>query len=665
MPRLYKTRDDPGENPDKLLDAVVSQSEIVDDAENEQNWEEISETGSIHLPEESIRISVNEDRDSTEVEETSDVSLRRARELRTVCHKTHLICEVANLQHLNECVNHDKVKDAVAASVPPELKLQQGSKNRLVGHLFVWYQRTFRLCKEDVLPDDFFMPEGLDVRQSRQLTRKRLLEVIRTQSGTYEELACVFVALCRAFDVSARIVKPLRPLDYRMNKNTYIRTDAPNMRALAEQMSNLWTAHIQQTTGLVQDSVDRISPVKQWVSPSDQASGREQSPMTHWVELKLDEGPTRRWIMYDPISGISDKPMQVEAKLKRQLTYVVGVDNTGNIRDVTARYATNWLHRTQKERPDGTWWSQLIAKLDNTKTIEQENEDILLTSAHMSGPLPTKMQDYRNHPMYAMAKFVGTYEVIHPMQPILGRIKGEAIYPRANVRKLRSKEGWLKMAKVLKEDATPIKTAKRKNKEDQELFGEWQTEKYIPPSAENGRVPKNRYGFVDLFQPSMLPKNCIHILARKSDTIAKKLGIDFAKAVVDFEYQSGRMVPITKGIVVCQETEDFILAGIAEYEAMEARKLAEAKSKRTVGNWSRICRLLIHRDRIQRQFNYKKYVQEEQERKRRMAVSERSEQIQKAARVDHVHEFEDIGHDDDGNMIRKCGCGYIEVSEEM
>ena len=39
-----------------------------------------------------------------------------------------------------------------------------------------------------------------------------------------------------------------------------------------------------------------------------------------------------------------------------------------------------------------------------------------------------------------------------------------------------------------------------------ELFGEWQTQLYVPEPAVDGKVPRNEYGNVELFKPWMLPK---------------------------------------------------------------------------------------------------------------------------------------------------------------
>jgi Rad4 beta-hairpin domain 3 len=44
-----------------------------------------------------------------------------------------------------------------------------------------------------------------------------------------------------------------------------------------------------------------------------------------------------------------------------------------------------------------------------------------------------------------------------------------------------------------------------------EIFGPWQTEDYVAPPAENGKVPRNEYGNVELFKACMLPKGAVHL----------------------------------------------------------------------------------------------------------------------------------------------------------
>ncbi len=43
------------------------------------------------------------------------------------------------------------------------------------------------------------------------------------------------------------------------------------------------------------------------------------------------------------------------------------------------------------------------------------------------------------------------------------------------------------------------------------LYTEEQTELYEPPPIVNGQVPKNSYGNLDVFVPTMVPKGGVHI----------------------------------------------------------------------------------------------------------------------------------------------------------
>lgn len=54
-----------------------------------------------------------------------------------------------------------------------------------------------------------------------------------------------------------------------------------------------------------------------------------------------------------------------------------------------------------------------------------------------------------------------------------------------------------------------------------ELFGVWQTKPYEPPTAENGLVPRNAYGNVELFKPEMLPKKTVHLKCKSMLPIIK------------------------------------------------------------------------------------------------------------------------------------------------
>jgi len=160
---------------------------------------------------------------------------------------------------------------------------------------------------------------------------------------------------------------------------------------------------------------------------------------------------------------------------------------------------------------------------------------------------------------------------------------------------------------------------KEKEQDDEnfvDLFGKWQTEEYVPRMALNvclclcsaspdltktllvkGIVPKNEFGNVYLFKPSMLPVGTVHVKCTKTSalihslvsneytdlcidpnalTIAKRINVDCAAAMVSsqaalcsimwllfltiilnnqvgWRWASARSVPEIEGIIVCEE----------------------------------------------------------------------------------------------------------------
>jgi xeroderma pigmentosum group C-complementing protein len=75
------------------------------------------------------------------------------------------------------------------------------------------------------------------------------------------------------------------------------------------------------------------------------------------------------------------------------------------------------------------------------------------------------------------------------------------------------------------------------------LYATHQVELYRPPPIEDGVIPKNAYGNMDLFVDSMLPEGAVHLPCtnhcmihltedRGIAKVAKRLDIDYAEAIV-------------------------------------------------------------------------------------------------------------------------------------
>lgn len=64
---------------------------------------------------------------------------------------------------------------------------------------------------------------------------------------------------------------------------------------------------------------------------------------------------------------------------------------------------------------------------------------------------------------------------------------------------------------------------------------------------------------MDVWSEKCLPPGTVHLRFPRLVPVAKRLGINFAPAMVGFEFRNGRSVPVYEGIVVCTEFKEVIL----------------------------------------------------------------------------------------------------------
>lgn len=210
-----------------------------------------------------------------------------------------------------------------------------------------------------------------------------------------------------------------------------------------------------------------------------------------------------------------------------------------------------------------------------------------------------------------MLKFQAIYP---PEPPILGYIREEAVYPRDCVFTLHSRESWVKEARVVKlhekayKMVTTMKWDRAKNKVIRdiplEIFGIWQTQDYDPPTAENGLVPRNGYGNVELFKPQMLPHGTVHLQLPGLNKVCKKLNIDCAQAVVGFDSHGGFSHAVFDGYVVCKEFEEKVIDGWNREQEEIEKKEREKTDKRVFGNWRKLIKGLLIRERLKRKYDF-------------------------------------------------------------
>ncbi|KAL3525010.1 hypothetical protein ACH5RR_013382 [Cinchona calisaya] len=240
-------------------------------------------------------------------------------------------------------------------------------------------------------------------------------------------------------------------------------------------------------------------------------------------------------------------------------------------------------------------------------------EDMELETRALTEPLPTNQQAYKNHQLYAIERWLNKYQILHPKGPILGFCSGHPVYPRTCVQTLHTKEKWMREGLQVKAEELPAKIFKRSLKQSEEqageddevgegdhlaLYGKWQTEPLCLPRAIDGIVPKNERGQVDVWSEKCLPPGTVHLRLPRVALVAKRLEIDYAPAMVGFEFRNGRSVPVFEGIVVCAEFKDAILEA---YEEEEERRMAEEKRRneaQALSRWYQLLSSIVTRQRL-------------------------------------------------------------------
>ncbi|XP_069499506.1 DNA repair protein complementing XP-C cells [Ambystoma mexicanum] len=343
------------------------------------------------------------------------------------------------------------------------------------------------------------------------------------------------------------------------------------------------------------------------------------SGLDQWLEVFLERD--NRWVCIDCIHGTVNQPQLCYKAATKPMTYVVGIDNDGCVKDVTKRYDAVWMTSTRKRRVDTEWWEETLTAYKSPFNEREKKEDLEFQSRLMEKPLPTSITEYKSHPLYVLKRHLLKYEAIYPeTSTILGYCKGEAVYSRDCVHTLHSKDTWMKDARVVALGEVPYKMVKgqsnrarkarladpeNRDKDDLPLYGLWQTEDYQPPVAVDGKVPRNEYGNVYLFKPCMLPIGCTHLHVPNLHRVARKLNIDCVPAITGFDFHCGFSHPVTDGYIVCEEFQDVLLDAWNIEQAELEKKENEKREKRVWGNWKLLIKGLLIRERLKQRYGPK------------------------------------------------------------
>ncbi|KAH7646891.1 DNA repair Rad4p, partial [Cryptosporidium bovis] len=254
--------------------------------------------------------------------------------------------------------------------------------------------------------------------------------------------------------------------------------------------------------------------------------------------------------------------------------WIVSVNKGGYLKETTSRYTSDWSQNIQSQMKNSNKIiiDNLISNLNrinqnyDSRMLQLEIlDDFELDSLKNSNIcIPKSKSAFKNHHKYAIISCLGSFEIIHPKEPIIGYFQGEPIYPRENVQILKTKLQWERNQREIKPNQKPIKIVFKKNTNNtdivnskrQEYFAEYQTQ--IKPILElnyNDMIPTDKYGCINVSVKGSIPDSCIHIkeLTEIGDvddsrsryyhswriesllSIVKNKKVDYAKAQVGYD----------------------------------------------------------------------------------------------------------------------------------
>lgn len=365
----------------------------------------------------------------------------------------------------------------------------------------------------------------------------------------------------------------------------------------------------------------------------------------YWLEVFCGGVKDGEWIHCDPVNRWIHAPDKVHVGFKKRhsLAYVAAFGG-GGAKDVTRRYASNFA--SIKKNRENEWWDKTMSILRRKEQAgmrkafsksnvvrdptladimdQRENKVLEQKVEEETKSLPTTIEGFKNHKEFVLKRHITKYQILVPGCKAHGAHKGEPFYLKSDLRDIHTAERWKRLGREVKstEIDFPCKMIKKKgapsansgmldgepdlgNNEQamSRYYADWQTDPWCPPAAQDGKVPKNDRGNVEVppfaFQ---MPLGTVHVELPHAAKVCKKLQIDFAPALTGFDIRGGRSVPRIEGVVVCQEFEQVVESACHEYQRHQAELAKQKRLKQGEEAWRDFVKALLTHVRVQKSY---------------------------------------------------------------
>lgn len=637
-----------------------------DDSDNSDDFEDLEDVDIDSMfqaqenPEENLTFTITETKEDSTKSKRKRVTVisKQERQRRKVVHELYLMTMIAHGAIRNRWCNDKTLQNLLLETLPRGISSHFDPDPTFIDYV---KQRHFIEGLQKLVKHWRFrvMAQGLVRKDWGELLKEQTLVMRNVDINRFRQTICAyrgsrdlgaqgFVSLLRAYGLNARLVFSLQPPDFRSitppkDKDEDQRQKSPQIPEKPKSefdpvfIPDSRAELLQGIRGGGRSSLPKEKSKKKFNFPISQYP-------VFWAEVLNPY--SKKWLTIDPIvnKSVEVMPMRKKGKFEAaaldtnyQTLYVLAFDKAGGVRDVTRRYTQYYNAKTIKKRIDGVsdkeqHWFEQVLKAARSSTHYglpeiKESREFLLRDQYEG--VPNNMNDFKNHPIYALESQLRKDEVIYPndesskcgtFRP-MNKDSVIPIYKRSHVFRLRTAKAWYLRGRVLKVGAQPLKTKEKQlaqmDEEDEDevvrLYAEFQTQLFQAPPIVNGEIPKNAYGNVEIFVPSMMPENGYLIPVTDEVTLkmiekaAREINIDHARAIVAFDFTDkstkNRRTPAARvgGVLVdvqYKEAIDAVLEGLKDLEEDERRKKVELNALR---GWSFFLKKLMIMDRLNRQ----------------------------------------------------------------
>ncbi|QDS69521.1 hypothetical protein FKW77_007435 [Venturia effusa] len=368
------------------------------------------------------------------------------------------------------------------------------------------------------------------------------------------------------------------------------------------------------------------------------------SPVTNtYFPVSIQVNPNvatkpEHYAAFEPRGAAADKAKQV-------LCYVVAYSSDGSAKDVTVRYLkrhqlpgkTKGFRLPVEKVPIYNKRGKVLKyeKYDWFKSVmsgyeRPSRKRILADEIEDQGdlvpfkPAPSAkdgsgdkgletLQGYKNSAEFVLERHLRREEaLIAGAKPVKTFKVGkgekateEPVYRREDVVACKTVESWHKEGRELRIGEQPLKyvpyravtTIRLRELEDtqretgekpmQGLYSKAQTDWIIPDPIQDGHIPKNSFGNIDVYVPSMVPRGATHVPLKGTAKLCRKLGIDYAEACTGFEFGNRRAVPVLTGVVVAEENRQMVIDAWEEEDRVKREKEEGKREQRNLAMWKK------------------------------------------------------------------------------